>query len=144
MFQILGGSFLAGLQADRGTVDVYGGDIASVRSTNSTMTIFGTGFVIFEAGVVAPLFTGYGEIPEFIQGVIGGTLSNGAVRRNMPYQVGNNGRIVISMVPEPALLAHPRSAWRLFPVKPPPARAGHGPCRHWRPRVARRHVRPRS
>lgn len=102
---VLGGTFGGGLQADRGTVDVYGGAMQSLQSTNAVLTVYGSAFTVYADGQPTPLFTGFGEIPEFMHGVIDGTLADGTAFSAMPYGVGNNGRIVLVMVPEPAAAA---------------------------------------
>lgn len=102
---VLGGSFGGGLWADRGTIDLFGGDVQSMQSTNAVFTVYGSDFVVYENGGTDPLFTGFGEIPEFTTGVLDGRLADGTALSSLPYLVGNNGRIVLAPVPEPAVSA---------------------------------------
>lgn len=99
---VLGGSFAAGLEADRGTVDVLGGAVGRLQATNATLTLVGGAFVVMPAGAGGPLFTGHGEIGEFSSGLLDGVLADGTVLVGVPYAVGNNGRLVLSPVPAPA------------------------------------------
>lgn len=103
---VTGGSLGGGVVADHGEAAIHGGDVGSVQATNGVVTLFGSSFVVHEDGVADPILTTYGVIPEFTHGTISGTLGDGTVLTDMPYQVGNNGNIVIAAaVPEPSTLA---------------------------------------
>jgi hypothetical protein len=98
---VAGGSFGGGLVADRGSIDLRGGSVQSLQSTNAVFTVYGRHFAVYVDGQAQPLFRGSGVIPEFTRGTVRGTLDDGTPLADVPYLVGNNGRIVISAVPEP-------------------------------------------
>jgi hypothetical protein len=98
--EILGGSFTGDVRSsDDATLDVFGGSLESVVATDqSTLTLFGSGFVAEEGGSV--VLVGFGTIDDAFNGSITGTLSDGTPLSIDAFNGISGSRIVLA-VPEP-------------------------------------------